>query len=46
MEEITEAGEIGTEVLEDLDFPFILILIPKNRTSCSKLSYLTRLAME
>jgi hypothetical protein len=30
MEEITEAREIGTEGLEGLDFPSILMLIPKN----------------
>jgi hypothetical protein len=30
MAEITEEAETGTEGLEGLDFPFILMLIPKN----------------
>jgi hypothetical protein len=30
MEKITEEAEIGTEVLEGLDFPSILMLIPNN----------------
>jgi hypothetical protein len=30
MAELTEAKEIGIEDLEGLDFPFILMLIPRN----------------
>jgi len=41
MEEIIEEEETGTEVLEGLDSLFILMLTPKNWTSCYKMGSLT-----
>jgi hypothetical protein len=46
MEEIIEEEENGTEGLEGLDSPFILMLIPRNRTNCSKLGSLAGLGKE